>query len=106
MNEIERVREKIAMRLHSRDRSIMKVLCEAAPLNVSWDDLTWAQHDKYLKDADLYIKDFKQEIEKRELPVCPVEMPIDKYDDAIAEKIVMFEMGARTERQVILERLK
>ena len=62
------MREKIARRLHTRDRSIMKVLYESAPLNVSWDALTWTQRAKYLKDANLYVNDFTEEIEKVENP--------------------------------------
>jgi len=39
------LREKIALRLHTRDRSIIKILCETSPINVSWEELTETQRD-------------------------------------------------------------
>jgi len=109
------MREQIAMRLHSRDRSIMKVLYESAPLNVSWNDLTWTQHEKYLKDADLYINDFKQEIEGVENPYKSArEALIELETNHKGERTKIFSDSAHKGmiaafedcRQAILERLK
>jgi len=49
------LREKIALRLHTRDRSIMKILYETSPINVSWEELTETQREKFRKDADQII---------------------------------------------------
>jgi len=43
-----------------------------------------------------------EEIENMELPESPIEMPTDKYDDAVMDERIVFEHGARKYRQKVL----
>ena len=57
MNE-ERIREEIAIRLHTVARTTAKVICEDSPINESWEDLDehWREHYRELAVQILSIK--------------------------------------------------
>ena len=49
---MEEIREEIAIRLHTRERSVVRITCEKSPLNVSWGDLSEAWQEQFRKGAD------------------------------------------------------
>jgi hypothetical protein len=47
MPKLERVREEIAIRLHTKERSVLKITYEASPYNASWEELTDEMREGY-----------------------------------------------------------
>jgi len=73
------------------------------------DDFTFAEGGKFnftKQGLDKLSLAIREEIEKAEIPESPEKMPTDKYDDAIADKIIAFEYGAKMYRQKILTLFK
>ena len=62
------IREDIAMRLHARERTVVRITCEKSPLNVSWDDLSEAWKEQFREGADQILSLITTEIEKVENP--------------------------------------
>ena len=58
------MREKIAMWLHSKERSILKVTFEASPVNVSWEQLDESWREHFRKEANWLLSLLKEEIKK------------------------------------------
>ena len=67
---MEEIREEIAIRLHTRERSVVRITCEKSPLNVSWGDLSEAWQEQFRKGADqiLSIKGLRIEADNQDLP--------------------------------------
>jgi hypothetical protein len=56
--EYERVREEVAIRLHTLARATSKVVCEDSPINEPWENLEkiWQDHYKKLAAQILSLK--------------------------------------------------
>ena len=69
MNE-ERIREEVALRLHTRERTVLRIACGNSPLNVSWGDLSEAWKEQFRAGATqiLSIKGIRLEADNQDLP--------------------------------------
>lgn len=55
MNKQEEIREGMAVRLHIRERSLLKVIDEVSPCNCAWDDIPGCFKNQYRQDAELLL---------------------------------------------------
>ena len=55
MTKQEEIREGIALRIHTNNRSILRVVDEVSSLNCMWDKLPEYWKARYLEEADLFI---------------------------------------------------
>lgn len=63
--------DKVALRLHTFERNILKIIYESSPLNVSWEELTESQREKFRKDASQFINDFQDWLKEVKMEVIP-----------------------------------
>lgn len=62
------MRERIAVRIHTSERTNARVLYEGSPINTSWENLTEGWQDYYRGKADQILSMMREEIEKVENP--------------------------------------
>ena len=62
------MREQLAIRIHTSERTNARILYEASPINTSWEDLTEVWREYYRKQADQILSYQRKEIEKVENP--------------------------------------
>ena len=64
------IREETAIRLHTTERTILKMTCERSVLNTSWEELPEKWREKFRGNADqiLSIKGIRLEADNRVLP--------------------------------------
>jgi len=87
MNE-ERIREEIAIRLHTTERTILKMTCERSVLNTSWEELPEKWREKFRGNAEqiLSIKGIRLEADNQDKPQNPYHPnPLREYDHQITE---------------------
>ena len=53
----QKIRDGMAIRLHTRDRSMVKIVDEASPINCSWEELSESFKAGYRAYANLFIAD-------------------------------------------------
>ena len=58
------MREEIAIWTHTQDRILLRILFEASPENVSWENLTEEQRDYFRKKADQILTLITERIKK------------------------------------------
>ena len=58
------MREQLAIRIHTSERTNARILYEASPINTSWEDLTEGWREYYRKQADQILSYQREEIEK------------------------------------------
>lgn len=51
--------QKVAIRLHTFERSLLRIVYETSPCNCQWEDLSEAFKKQYLFNAQLVINDVK-----------------------------------------------
>ena len=56
MTKREEIREGIALRLHTRERSLLKVVYEVSPCNCTWEELSGINKGYYREDAEWLMK--------------------------------------------------
>jgi len=93
------MREKVAIRLHTRERNLLKIVYESSPLNVSWEELTENQREKFRKDADQILTLICEEIKT-------VENPIRELQGYARDGIINFNEGFHYAKSEILALLK
>ena len=81
MNE-ERIREEVALRLHTRERTVLRIACGNSPLNVSWGDLSEAWKEQFRAGATqiLSIKGIRIEADNQDKPQNPYAEAADRGD--------------------------
>ena len=100
---MEELKEKIAIRLHTTERTVLRITCENSPLNVSWGDLPFPWQEKFREKAQeilslfqAYLKEhnYVQLDEDQSLPENPYrtdyeELPNEFQDEATGEDVYL-----------------
>ena len=55
MEKIERITEGLAMRLHTQERNLLRIIEETSPCNCVWEDLDERFKKQYRATAELFI---------------------------------------------------
>ncbi len=58
--EEQELREKIAIKIHTSERMLVRIVYEVSPLNCSWEELPQGMRDLYLQEALSYIALIKE----------------------------------------------